>query len=78
MAGNFEIFRGDDALYRFRLIDEDGCVLVTSSGYDRKREAVTAITAVRENAAMGHIRDHSEPATRRPLVRHVKRRATAS
>lgn len=76
MAGNFEIFRDAEAQYRFRLMDENGGVLVTSAGYGRKREAVTAITAVRENAAMGLIRDHSEPAPRRPLARHTKRRVT--
>lgn len=58
MPGNFEIFRGADALYRFRLMDEHGGVLVTSAGYGRKVEAVTAIWAVRENAATGHINDH--------------------
>ena len=72
MSGNFEIFKDTDALYRFRLMDEHGGILVTSAGYGRKVEAVTAITAVRENAATGHIRDHSDPAARMPRVRHVK------
>lgn len=76
MAGNFEIFRDVDALYRFRLMDEHGSILVTSAGYGRKVEAVTAITAVRENAAMGHIRDHSDSSARTPGARHVRRRAT--
>lgn len=58
MPGNFEIFRDTDALYRFRLKDEHGGVLVTSAGYRRKMEAVTAIAAVREYAATGHINDH--------------------
>jgi uncharacterized protein YegP (UPF0339 family) len=66
MTGNFEIFRDTDKLYRFRLVDEHGGVLVTSAAYGRKREAVTAITAVRENAATSHIRDRSEPAARGP------------
>lgn len=74
MSGNFEIFRDGDNLYRFRLTDEHGSVLVTSAGYHQKREAVSAITAVRENAAMGHIRDQSETAARRAQVPPVKRR----
>lgn len=57
MPGNFEIFKDADALYRFRLMDEHGGVLVTSAGYGRKGEAVKAITAVRECAATGHIND---------------------
>ncbi|MFJ6280650.1 YegP family protein [Arthrobacter subterraneus] len=64
LTGNFEIFRDTDLLYRFHLMDEHGGVLVTSAGYHHKREAVTAITAVRENAAMGHIRDRSEASPR--------------
>jgi uncharacterized protein YegP (UPF0339 family) len=74
MTGNFEIFTDADSLYRFRLTDEHGGILMTSAGYDQKMEAVTAITAVRENAAMGHIRDRSAPGARMPLMRRVRRR----
>lgn len=77
MAGNFEIFRDADKLYRFRLVDDRGGVLVTSAGYGQKGEAVTAITAVREHAAMGHIHDRSDPSARMPRVRLVRRRTTA-
>lgn len=80
MAGNFEIFRDADKLYRFRLMDERGGILVTSAGYGHKGDVVTAITAVREHAAMGHIQDCSDPAARAPRARHerqVRRRATA-
>lgn len=77
MTGNFEIFRDADKLYRFRLVDERGGILVTSAGYGHKGDAVTAITAVREHAAMGHIHDRSDPSARTPRARHVRRRATA-
>ena len=77
MAGNFEIFRDADKLYRFRLMDERGGILVTSAGYGHKADVVTAITAVREHAAMGHIQDCSDPAARARQVRQVRRRATA-
>ena len=77
MTGNFEIFKDTDTLYRFRLTDEQGCILVTSAGYRQKSEAVTAITAVRENAAMGLINDCSEPVLRMQHSRHVRRRAIA-
>lgn len=70
MTGNFEIFKDTDQLYRFHLMDEHGGVLVTSAGYHHKVEAVTAITAVRESAAMGHICDRSVASPRMPrLVR---------
>lgn len=75
MAGNFEIFRDADRMYRFHLMDEQGDILVTSSGYGKKGEAVTAITAVRENAAMGHIKDRSEPVTRSSRARREARRS---
>ena len=76
MTGNFEIFTDADQLYRFHLLDEQGGILVTSAGYGRKVEAVTAITAVRENAAMGHIRDHSDAAEHLPHTRSARRPAT--
>lgn len=77
MTGNFEIFRDADRLYRFHLMDDHGGVLVTSAGYRQKSEAVTAITAVRENAAMGHINDCSDPVVRMPHARDIRRRAIA-
>ncbi|MBT1002008.1 DUF1508 domain-containing protein [Paenarthrobacter sp. DKR-5] len=57
MAGTFEIFTDRDSQFRFRLASDDGNVLAISGGYEQKVHAVTAITAVRENAAMAHITD---------------------
>lgn len=77
MAGNFEIYTDSDKLYHFRLLDERGDVLVTSAGYCEKNDAVTAINAVRENASMGLIRDHSETTAQLSHLRRRVRRLTA-
>ncbi|MBT1001745.1 DUF1508 domain-containing protein [Paenarthrobacter sp. DKR-5] len=66
MAGKFEIFTDRDSQFRFRLTSDDGNVLAVSGGYDQKAQAVAAITAVRENAAMGHIVDLTDLPTLYP------------
>jgi uncharacterized protein len=56
MSGTFEIFQADGH-YSFRLTDEDHRVLAVSGSYESKMDAARAITAVRENAAAGHVID---------------------
>lgn len=87
MAGQFEIYR-DGLSYRFRLTGDNGEVLAVSAAYPEKKTAATAIMAVRENAASGHVVDKSahvvdksaEPlrVSERPLAAHRATRRRGS
>lgn len=59
MAGVFEIAAAGDESYFFRLTAADGTVVAVSPLFDTVKGAAAGITAVRENAATGHIVDRS-------------------
>lgn len=70
MAGMFELFLDDDAKFRFQLTAPDGTVMAVSRAFSNKEEAVEGITAVREYAGMGHVRDISVTRLRRTVPSH--------
>lgn len=70
MAGMFELFLDDDAKFRFQLTAPDGTVMAVSRAFSNKEEAVEGITAVREYAGMGHVRDISVTRLRRTVPPH--------
>lgn len=55
MAGKFEIFTDTESNVRFRLVTDDGTVLVTSRAFEDKQSAADGIRAVRECAGTGLI-----------------------
>lgn len=55
MAGQFEIFVDAESNVRFRLVADDGTVLVTSRPFEDKQAAADGVTAVRECAGTGLI-----------------------
>ncbi|MDD1475510.1 YegP family protein [Arthrobacter sp. H16F315] len=57
MAGQFEIFTDAEAKVRFRLLGADGSVLAISRSFEDKRSAVAGITAVRECAGTGLVKE---------------------
>src|SRR5687768_13354178 len=71
MAGMFELFLDDDARFRFQLTAPDGTVMAVSRAFSNKEEAVEGITAVREYAGMGHVRDISVTRLRRTVPSHT-------
>ncbi|MDR6639983.1 DUF1508 domain-containing protein [Paenarthrobacter nitroguajacolicus] len=62
MAGRFEILKGTDETYRFRLTAADGTVVAESPTFTHLEGVVAGINAVRENAATGLIVDRSTAA----------------
>lgn len=60
MAGRFEILRGNDGAYRFRLTAADGTLVAESPQFKHLSAAVAGIDAVRENAATGIIVDRTK------------------
>jgi uncharacterized protein YegP (UPF0339 family) len=60
MAGHFEIIDAPDGRgFRVRLLDGTGALVATSMKYPTKRAAVAGISAIREVAGTGLIRDMS-------------------
>lgn len=57
MTGMFELFIDENVCFRFRLGAPDGDVVAVSRAFPDKLAAVTGISAVREYAGMGLIRD---------------------
>ena len=57
VAGRFEILRGNDGAYRFRLTAADGTLVAESPQFKQLSAAVAGINAVRENAATGFVVD---------------------
>lgn len=57
MAGHFEIFTDAESNIRFRLLGADGSVLAISKAYADKRAAADGITAVRECAGTGLVKE---------------------
>jgi uncharacterized protein YegP (UPF0339 family) len=64
MAGTFEILQSGGGSFLFRLTGQDGTVVAVSPKFTTIREVVEGIAAVRENAAMGLVVDHSSSAPR--------------
>jgi uncharacterized protein YegP (UPF0339 family) len=59
MAGHFEIIDASDGGFRVRLMDGTGKLVATSVKYRTKQAAVAGISATREVAGTGLIRDMS-------------------
>ncbi|WP_457972388.1 YegP family protein [Arthrobacter sp. D1-17] len=59
MAGYFEIIDAEDGGFRVRLLDGAGQLVATSVKYPTKQAAVMGISAIREIAGTGLIRDMS-------------------
>jgi uncharacterized protein YegP (UPF0339 family) len=59
MAGNFEIIDAPDGGFRVRLLDGTGNLVAVSVKYPTKQAAVAGISATREIAGTGLIRDMS-------------------
>lgn len=59
MAGTFEIIRDGEGAFLFRLRAGDGTLVAISPTFTTIEAAVEGIEAVRENAAMGLIVNHS-------------------
>lgn len=59
MAGGFELYRDEDRCTRFRLIAEDGSVMLTSEAYVHEDAAIAGIRAVQEIAVAGRIVDRT-------------------
>lgn len=57
MAGRFEILKGNDGTYRFRLTAADGTLVAVSPQFKQLSAVVAGINAVRENAATALIVD---------------------
>lgn len=55
--GKFEIFKGKDAQYYFRLKAENGEIIAGSEGYKTKQGAENGIAAVRRYAPAAKIED---------------------
>ena len=49
MAGKFELFRGKDKQYYFRLKAGNGESVISSEGYTTKKAALNGVAAVRKN-----------------------------
>lgn len=65
MAGQFEVFTDAEAKFRFRLVGNDGAILVISRAFEDIESAAAGIRAVRECAGTGLITqdrpDRQEP-----------------
>ena len=57
MAGMFELFNDEEAVFRFRIVAPDGTVMAVSRSFPDKPSAVAGISDVREYAGVGHITD---------------------
>ena len=57
MAALFELYMDADDCFRFRLVAEDGEVMLTSEAYAYEDVAIAGIWAVREAAVTGSIVD---------------------
>ena len=57
MAGMYELFKDEEAGFRFRIIAPDRTVMAVSRSFPDKPSAVAGISDVREYAGMGHITD---------------------
>ncbi|WP_104175966.1 DUF1508 domain-containing protein [Arthrobacter sp. Y81] len=64
MAGTFEILQSGGGSFLFRLTAQDGTEVAVSPKFTTIRDVVEGIAAVRENAAMGLVVDHSSGAPR--------------
>ena len=68
MAGHFEIIDAPDGGYRVRLLDGMGRLVATSIKYPTKQGAVAGISALREIAGTGLIRDMSRGGHGEPII----------
>ena len=57
MSGRFELYRDVRERYRFRLKSDDGEIILTSDGFDRKAFALDAIVSVMKSASEAVIID---------------------
>lgn len=51
-AGRFQVFRGKDGQYYFRLRDEQGEIILASEGYTTRTNSLNGILSVKKNAAL--------------------------
>ena len=68
MAGHFEIIDAPDGGFRVRLLDGMGRLVATSVKYPTKQAAVAGISATREIAGTGLIRDMSRGGHGEPII----------
>lgn len=61
MAALFELYLDADDCFRFRLVAEDGSVMLTSEAYAHEDVAIAGIWSVREAAVTGSIVDLTGP-----------------
>lgn len=71
MAGTFEILQSGGGSFLFRLTAPDGTVVAVSPKFTTIKEVVEGIAAVRENAAMGLVVDHSSSEPRLSREEHA-------
>ena len=80
MAGIFEIAEAGEKAYFFKLTAPDGTVVAVSPLFNTIKGAAAGITAVRENAATGHVVDKSggrkQPPTGKPGRTATRRSST--
>lgn len=57
MAARFEIYADADDRIRFRLVSDEGALMLTSRPYESENEAITGIWSLRGTAATGPIVD---------------------
>lgn len=76
MAGIFEIAEAGDKAYFFKLTAPDGTVVAVSPLFNTIKGAAAGITAVRENAATGHVVDKSGARKQPPAGRPTPRSST--
>ena len=72
MAGHFEIIDAPDGGFRVRLLDGMGRLVATSVKYPTKQAAVAGISATREIAGTGLIRDMSRGGHGEPHHRQIQ------
>lgn len=53
----FEVFKGEDGQYYFRLRSSNGKIVAPSEGYKRKQSALKTIAAIQKKAADAEIQD---------------------
>jgi uncharacterized protein len=55
--GVFELYRDADAKFRFRILDDGGCIVAVSEAHEDKASAIAAINLARECAASSRVID---------------------
>lgn len=60
MSAKFEIYKGKDGNYRFRLKASNGQVIATGQGYKSRSSCVNGIESIKKNAPTAPVVDAEE------------------